>query len=225
MDRHPPPVKPARAYDATGRRARAERTRTALLDAALARFLAQGYAATTVESIADDVRVSVATIYKGYGGKTGLVRALCERALAGEGPVPAERRSDDLQAAERDPRRVIEGWGHLIAEVAPRIAPILLLVRAAAATDPDAADLAAELDSNRLDRMAHNARALARSGRLRPGLTRRDVRDVLWLYSAPELYELLVRRRRWSHARLARFVTDAMTHALLPDGPEPGPPA
>lgn len=212
-----PPVKTTRTYDATKRRAQAERTRAAVLDAALARFLTDGYAGTTIESIAADATVSVATIYKRYGGKTGLVRTLCERALAGEGPVPAEARSDHLQATERDPRRIIEGWGHLVAEVAPRVAPILLVLRDAAATETDAAVLARELDENRLTRMTHNATALLRTGRLRPQLTEHDVSDILWLYSAPELYELLVRRRHWTHQQLARFVTDAMTNALLLD--------
>ena len=79
-----------------------------------------------------------ATIYKTYGGKPGLVRALCERALGGVGPVPAEQRSDALQAGETDPRKVIEGWGRLTTEVAPRIAPLLLLLRDAADGDPAA---------------------------------------------------------------------------------------
>ena len=216
MGRSTPPVKTARTYDTTKRRAQAERTRTAVLDAALARFLTGGYAGTTIESIAADATVSVATIYKRYRGKTGLVRALCERALAGVGPVPAEQRSDDLQATEHDPRTIIEGWGHLVAEIAPRVAPILLLLRDAAATDTEAAVLASELDDNRLARMTHNAAALLRTRRLRPQLTQHDVRDILWLYSAPELYELLVQRRHWTHQQLARFVTDAMANALLP---------
>ena len=214
MDRPTPPVKATRTYDATSRRAGAERTRTAVLDAALVGFLASGYAATTIESIAADARVSVATVDKRYGSKTGLVRALCERALAGAGPVPAEQRSDELQAAEHDPRRIIEGWGRLVAEVAPRIAPILLLVRDAAATDTGAAVLAAELDDDRLDRMTHNAAALVRTGGLRPQLDVRGVRDVLWLYSAPELYELLVTRRHWSHQRFARFHSGERSAAL-----------
>ena len=39
--------------------------------------------------------------------------------------------------------------------------------------------------------------------------------DVLWTYSAAELYELLVLRRRWSVKRYAAFAVDAMCAALL----------
>jgi AcrR family transcriptional regulator len=215
VDPASPSVKPRRAYDTSARRERARITHEALLDAALARFLDQGYAATTVESIALDAGVSDATIYKSYGGKPGLVRALCERALAGAGPTPAEQRSDALKQREPDPRKVIEGWGRLTAEVAPRVAPILLLLRDAGGADAVAADLYDELDTNRLARMTENARALVDGGHLRAGLRLRDVRDVLWLYSSPELFDLLVRRRRWSVRRYSEFLAAAMIDALL----------
>lgn len=210
-----PSVKGKRSYDASRRRERARRTHAALLDAALTRFLDQGYASTTIELIAREADVSEATIYKTYGGKPGIVRALCERALAGEGPIPAERRSDAMKDNEPDPRNVIEGWGRLAAEVAPRVAPILLLLRDAATGDPVAAKLHDELDGNRLARMAGNARSLADGGHLRLGVSLRDARDVLWLYSSPELFDLLVRRRHWSIRKYSRFVTDAMIDALL----------
>jgi AcrR family transcriptional regulator len=113
-----------RRYDATGRRAQAERSRASVIDAARDLFLAQGYAATTIASISARAGVSVETIYKAFGGKPGLVRAICAQALAGTGPVPAEQRSDDLQRIETDPRAVIRGWGALSVEVAPRIVPL-----------------------------------------------------------------------------------------------------
>ncbi|MEO5843099.1 MAG: helix-turn-helix domain-containing protein [Acidimicrobiales bacterium] len=203
-----------RPYDATGRQDRARQQHLAALDTARAFFLENGYAATTVESIAHATGVSVATIYKTYGGKAGLVRALCQSALEGAGAVPAEERSNALRAVN-DPRQVIGGWGRLVGEVSPRISPLLLLLRIAAQTDPDAASLHEELDAARLARMTDNARYLARSGHLRAGVTMRDARDVLWFSTAPELYDLLVTRRRWSVAKYSHFVTDMITGALL----------
>jgi hypothetical protein len=143
------------------------------------------------------------------------VRALCQRALAGAGPTPAEVRSDSLKLSEGDPRKLIEGWGRLSAEVAPRVAPILLLLRDAAGADAVAADLYNELDGNRLARMTDNARTLVGGGQLRGGLRLRDVRDVLWLYSSPELFDLLVRRRGWGVRRYSEFIAAAMIAALL----------
>jgi len=206
--------KDRRAYDASRRQERARQQREAALEHARRLFLDQGYVATTVESIAQAAGVSAATVYKTYGGKASLVRELCERALAGEGPVPAETRSDALRAAT-DARAVIDGWGTLAAEVSPRISPLLLLLRTAGETDGEAAALHAELDDARLARMADNARYLVDGGHLRSGVTADEARDVLWLCTSPELYELLVARRGWSPARFGAFAADAIAGALL----------
>jgi AcrR family transcriptional regulator len=206
--------KSQRTYDTSRRQERARELRETALERARELFLEQGYAATTVESIAQAAGVSAATVYKTYGGKAGLVRDLCARALAGVGPIPAEQRSDALRVAD-DPRTVIEGWGALVAEVSPRVSPLLLLLRAAAESDPDAAALYTELDQARLDRMADNARHLTRRGHLRPGITVSQARDVLWLCSSPELYELLVQRRGWTPRQLGAFTVDTITGTLL----------
>ena len=205
-------VKGVRRYDASRRQGRAREAHAATLDAARELFLAQGYAATTVESIADGAGVSAATVYKSYGGKGGLLRELCHRALAGRGPIPAEQRSNALRTAP-DPRQVIEGWGKLTTEVAPRIAPLLLLLRDAARADPEAGALYDELDAERLARMADNARYLASTGQLRVGAT--EARDLMWLCTSPELYDLFINRRRWSVPKYSRFIVDTVTHTLL----------
>jgi len=106
---------------------------------------------------------------RAFGGKPGLVRAIRVQALEGEGPVPAEQRSDAVHARETDGRKIIETWGALTAEVAPKVAPILLLMRAAAATEPEGKALLEEMDADRLRRMSHNARRLRDGGHLRRG--------------------------------------------------------
>ena len=210
------PVKRKRAYDSTRRSEQARQTRDAIVDSARRMFLRDGFAPTTIAAIAADVTVSPDTIYKTFGGKAGLVRAICERALLGTGPIPAETRSDALQADEPDPRKIIRGWGALTIEVAPRGAPILLLVRAAGASDPEMAALYTEMGAQRLVRMTHNARNLDAAGPLRAGLTVEHAGEILWTYSSPELFELLVLNRRWPLDRYAAFISDAMIAALLP---------
>jgi len=209
-----PSTRKTRAYDVTGRQERARRQHEATLDVARDRFLAGGYLATTVESIAEAAPVSPATIYKTYGGKAGLIRELCRRALEGTGPVPAHVRSNALRETA-DPRVVIAGWARLLIEVSPRLSPLLLLLRTAAETDEDAAALHDEQDRDRLARMRDNARFLVQAGHLRGDVTAAEARDVLWLCSSPELYELLIVRRRWPLRRFERFVVETMTAALL----------
>jgi AcrR family transcriptional regulator len=218
------PVKPQRRYDASRRRDQARRRRDLITDTAQRLFLRDGYGPTTVAAIAGQCGVSADTIYKSFGGKPGLVRAIYERALEGEGPVPAERRSDAIQAHERDPRTIIQAWGTFVTEIAPRAAPILLLVRAAGPADAEIRSLLAELDDQRLRRMTDNARRLHDAGHLRRGVTLAYAADVLWTYSSAELYELLVLRRGMPLGQYGRFVTNAMTDALLPGEPPDTPP-
>jgi AcrR family transcriptional regulator len=214
-------VKSRRRYDSPRRAEQARQTRAAVTSAAQRLFLRDGFAATTIAAIAAEAGVSAETIYKAFSGKPGLVRAICEQALAGEGPVPAETRSDDLQASEPDPRKIIRGWGRLSAEIAPRVSPILLLLRAAALTDPQMAILRGEIEAGRLTRMIRNARTLADGGHLRAGMTTKHAGEIMWTYSSPDLYELLVVTRRWPPQEYGTFIADAMIAALLP----PQPPA
>jgi AcrR family transcriptional regulator len=188
----------------------------AVLETAERLFLSNGYSETTIAVIAQVADVSAETIYKTFGGKRGLVRAIWDRGLEGSGPIPAERRSDAMQMLEADPRKVIENWGNLSAEVAPQAAPILLLLRTAAATDSEMATLLHEVDHARLTRMERNARRLYDRGDIRGDVTLEQARDIMWTYSSPELYELLVIRRGWALERYSRFIAEGMIAALLP---------
>lgn len=204
-----------RRYDSSGRQTQARRSREAVLDAAQRQFLAAGYAATTLAAIAKEAGVSVETIYKSFGGKSGLVRAIYERGLSGRGPVAAYQRSDEMREREIDPAVIMRNWGVLTAEVSSVVTPIRLLIRSAAGTDPEMSALLEDSDKDRLDRAHHHARFLADRGFLREGITLDKATDVLWTCSSVELYELLVLKRDWSAAEFAEFIADFMIAGLL----------
>ena len=153
-------VKGTRRYESPDREAQARRTQAAVIEAAARQFLSMGYAGTTISAIADEAGVSVATIYKSFGSKPGLVRAIYDHRLRGRGPVTAYQRSEEMRMQERDPRAIMRSWGMLAAEVGTEVTPILLLLRSAAATDLDAAALLEEISEHRLKRMRYLARFL-----------------------------------------------------------------
>ncbi len=215
MERHTPNVKPKRAYDASRRQEQARQNHTRVIETAERLFLRDGYASATVVGIAAAAGVSVDTIYKSFGGKPGLIRAIRDRALAGQRPVVAEQRSDEIQSRETDPRAIINAWGEFVAELSPRASPILLLIRDVAANDDEVRALRDEMEADRLKRMTQNARRLRDAGHLRPEITLPHAADVLWTYSSPELYELLVLRRKWSLSRYGTFVAESIAAALL----------
>ncbi len=209
-------VKPVRRYDSRGRRAQSRRTRARVLGAAQRLFLTDGYAGTTIAAIALKAGVSSETVYKAFGNKPGVVRAIHSRALAGEGRIRTARQSDEMRARESDPRTIIHNWGTFATQVMPRVAPILLLVRSAAASAPDLAALWEELEDQRLERMTENARHLLDRGHLREGCTLEEARDVLWAYTSPELYERLVLRQGWLIDRYGRFISAGIIATILP---------
>lgn len=217
MNPDPGPVKAPRRYDSSGRRDRARRAQTHVLEVAQRVFLRDGYASTTVAAIATAAGVSAETIYKTFGGKPGMIRAIQRTGLAGAGPVPAPDRSDEMSARDIEPRAILRHWATLHTEVMPRVAPITLLVRSAAATDPEMAALLDEINDQRLHRMHHNAQRLADPGHLRAGLTTEQACDVMFAYTAPELYEILVSRQGWSIDQYADFIFRGLTAELIED--------
>ena len=216
MEQKSAAVNTRRRYDSSGRRERARQTRDQITGIAREMFLVDGYADTTIAAIAAAAHVSVETIYKGFGGKPGLVRAIIDKGLAGEGPVPAEQRSDHIRDTEPDPQKILAAWGAFTAELGPRVMPVLLLARDAAVGDPEVAATLEEISAARLERMTVNARGLAKAGHLRPGITVEHAADIMWAINSPELYELLVIRRGWTAKRYGQFIAQSLAGALLP---------
>src|SRR5580765_5811856 len=103
-------TKVKRSYDASRRQEAARRTRARILDVARERILADGYAATTLASIAGEAEVSVETINKGFRNKAGLLKAMFDVAVAGDDEPVAmpDRPFVAVIQAERLGRRKLE---------------------------------------------------------------------------------------------------------------------
>lgn len=205
-----------RTYDASARQERAARNREAVLDAAKDLLFRSGYAGTTITAVAKAAGVSPESVYKYFGGKAGLVRGIYERGLLGSESVPAELRSDAAQLEERDPLRLMETWGHLVAEVLVQGAPVWILMRDAAAAGHTELTLQLEqIREEKYRRMRANARRLLQSGHAKASLTEQQAADIMWFYSSPELYEVLVVQRGWNPSQLAAFVSTGLASQLL----------
>lgn len=207
--------RPPRRYDSTRRREQAQHNRQAVLAAARRRFLAQGFAATTIAEIARDAGVSVETVYKAFSTKAGVLKALFDVSVAGDDePIPMVER-DVIQnvAKAPDAAEKLELYAKHLAASMPRSAPVQLLARDGAAVSPDAAEVWKQVRDETLTGMTMFASDLARTGQLR--VSAGQARDILWTYHAPELYELLVLERGWSVTRYGKFVAQAWADALL----------
>ena len=73
-----------RAYSSVRRQAQARETRQSILDAALELFVASGYAARSIQAIAERAAVAVQTVYAVFGTKRELLRQLIESTITGD---------------------------------------------------------------------------------------------------------------------------------------------
>src|SRR5262252_6742898 len=140
-----------RWYDSIRRQAQAAQTREDILRAAREAFLQRGYAGTTLATVASDAGVVVETIYRAFGGKAGLFKAVVEAAVAGGsararvpvGQRPAVRAVID----ETDPRRQLEGYAATQPGIHTRMGPLMRVLAGAAATDPELAEVLREMEN------------------------------------------------------------------------------
>jgi AcrR family transcriptional regulator len=206
-----------RSYDASGRREQARARRRAVVVAAKELFERDGFRLTTITAVAERAGVSAESIYKGFGTKAALAKAVFDFVIAGDDePLPVWRRSEaDAIRAEPDVRRKILRYTRGLAERQQRSARVQLLIRDGGHTDESLVALWQQLLAERLTGMTMLGRHLIESGQLREGIELDEVRDVLWTCTAVELYELLVLERGWPLDRYADWIGQAIVAALV----------
>jgi AcrR family transcriptional regulator len=206
-----------RGYDATGRRNRSAETRQRILKAARDLILANGYRATTIAAIAAEARVNIDTVYELVGRKPVLLRELIEQAISGADHAVAAEQRDYVQAikAEPDPARKLAIYAGAIRRIQERMAPLVLAVRDAASTEPEAEAVWQEISERRATNMRLLIRDIRDAGGLRTGLSVNEAADVVWALNSSELYLLLTTERGWSPRRFERWLADAWCQLLL----------
>jgi AcrR family transcriptional regulator len=208
---------PTRRYVSEVREEQARRTRRAVVTAARELFLARGYAATTIDAIAEAAHVSRRTVFNAVGGKVALLKLALDWAIVGDDePVAlADRPAVKAIQAERDPRRAVALWVNMVVDIAARVTPIGEVLYAAADGDPEAAELLAKEAQSRM----YGARAfvghLASLDGLAEGVSEQQAADLCWTVNDGHLYSLLVTQRGWTTDALARWLSDSLAATLL----------
>ena len=150
-----------------------------ILDAALRLFVAHGYAATTIQTIADEAGVAVQTVYAAFGNKRELMRQLIEATITGDDDPPpvTEGAESRAIAAEPDARRRAQLDAALSRTIVQRVAPLVRVAEEAAASDPELAATMETIKAARRREMLDSATLLAgpEGLRLEPGGGRGDV--------------------------------------------------
>jgi len=213
-----PTSQPPKRYASQVRDEQARRTRRAIVTAAHDLFLGQGYAATTIDAIAEAAHVSRRTVFNSVGGKMALLKLAWDWAIVGDDePVPlAERPEIKAILAESDPRKALILWVQTVTDVTARTTPVGEVLIAAADIEPVAAQLLAEASRNRMVGATAFIRFLASLDGLAAGITEERAAELCWALTDGHLYRLLVAQRSWSTADFNRWLSDSLAAALLP---------
>lgn len=197
--------------------ARTRLARAAVVGAARTLFLDRGYGATTIEAISDSSGVPAATVYRLFGSKLGILKALLDVSIAGDDDrTPLEERPNVRELlADPDPASQLSGFVAIARGIMSRTEPVYRILVSAADSDPDAAALLARQTRQRQHGQGGIARQLARAGALRPGLRERAAADIIHALMSPEVYRLLVRDRGWSADRYEQWLTGVLIDQLL----------
>ena len=207
-----------RSYDASGRREQARARRLAVVLAARELFERDGFRLTTIAAIAAHAGVSAESIYKGFGTKATLAKAVFDVVIAGDSePVPvADRPAVKAIRDEPDVRRKISLYVGGLAQRQARSAKVQILIRDGRHVDDSLAPIWATLNEEGLIGMTMLGRHLFDSGQLRDGIDLDEVRDVLWNYLSIDTYERLVLSQGWPLERYSHWLAHAIASAICP---------
>ncbi len=198
---------------------KARRTRMRMLDAAGRLFTARGWAGTTIDEIARTAEVGVQTVYFTFGNKRALLKELLDTAVAGDAdPVATLDRPWARELlAEPDPATQLRLQVAGARRILERAAPVLEVVRGAAAAEPELAELWRTNLRQRHAVQLHFAQALEAKtpDGLRDGHDAASAADIAMTLLGPETYALLVTDRHWTPDRWQQWAADSLARQLL----------
>lgn len=193
-------------------------TRRRIAEAAYRLFAEQGYAATTMEAIAQTAGVAVQTVYFTFHTKADvLIEALkIAGGAAGEASqVSAREWFRDVALAPNGARRLALICEHGI-DIYRRLAPMLRAVSAAASVDPDVNEAWRGLVEARRNGMRQIMRTMAEHGELRPGVDEQLATDLLFGLQRPELFLAFTVECGWSTETFKAWTYATLCRQLLP---------
>ncbi|MCY0937274.1 TetR/AcrR family transcriptional regulator [Streptomyces sp. H34-S4] len=207
-----PSSTPRRSYDSERRQQAAERNRAAVLTACRELLFRDGYQATTVRAVAERAGVSPETVYKAFGGKPGLVKALWDVTLAGDDdPVPMGERPQLRAVWEtRDAHAKLGLYAAFVRGVHERLAALFTLLTQAG---PDVGRVLALSEEERMTGVTAFVGHLADTGALPADTDTARLADSYWALTGPHLFIQLTTGRGWHAGAYEDWLTGMLASA------------
>ncbi|SBU93956.1 transcriptional regulator, TetR family [Streptomyces sp. MnatMP-M77] len=144
--------------------------------------------------------MAVQTVYFVFRNKRALFKEVVDTSIAGDVEPVATMDRDWFRAACAEPTGAAQLRAHVggVREILGRVAPIMPLIAAAAATDPEIAAQWPPGPDPRYTVQHAAAKALTSKPDARPDVDTDRAADLLYGLLSPELYLVFVRDRGWS---------------------------
>jgi AcrR family transcriptional regulator len=179
--------------------ARSRRTRAAVLEAAHAILVDDGFEGLTMTAVAERAGVTRRGLYMHFASRAELVGALFDHVAAAEG---LEGSLAEVWAGP-DAVGALERWAAHLARYHPRLLAVDRALQRVWRHDEDAAAHRRRVVAEQLSNCRRLAGLLAAEGRLAPGWTAGTAADMLYALISSDVVEALLEDRRWSRRRLA----------------------
>ena len=162
-----------------------------------------------MREVASDAGVAIETLYGYFPSKRALFQAAVDIALVGDAaPVAVADRPEFAAIGRGSHTDRTAAAARLLASVFGRSAPLIKVIREAAANDGDIADM---LRGAR-ERQRQDVRAAIEL------ITGREAtvaeRDGLWAVTSPEIYLLLVEESGWTPDQYEAWMAETLAHLI-----------
>jgi len=186
-------------------------------------LFADGYRAATIRAVADRAGVSAETIYKAFGGKPGLIKALWDVTLAGDDePVAMGERAQLREVwATVDPETKMLRYAGFVRGVHGRLARLAAFL---AQAGPEAAAVLEAAERERRTPVAAFVDHLADNRMLGPGADRVRVADAFWALTSTTLYTQLIETAGWDGAAYEGWLAGMLATSARGTAPPPTTP-
>ncbi len=188
-----------------------------MIESAAQLFIADGYAATTVEQVASEAGVAVQTVYYTFGTKGQLLSEAVEFTAAGtHDPAPVSERGWMAEAlgASSSARALAIAVDHG-SDIYNRAAPLWPTVNAAAATDLAVARYWEGVSKGRREGMRRLVAHLSDLGALAGELDVDAGTDIMFAINSHATFQALVVEAGWTLSTFKRWLYSVLAQQLL----------
>lgn len=210
------------AYDNSQRALAAATTRAQVLAAAHELFVSMGFAGTTIRTVADSAGVSQETVYKSFGSKAALLKAVYDAALAGDTEqVPLAARPEALAVlAAATPEASVQAYAELARLISGRTDPLVRVLLRSRGSDRALDAFATTTDRERLTGARHFVSHWHAKDWLCADLTVDRAAEIVWALNSPEPRWLLL-DQGWTQSEFTRWLAETLRRAVLDCSPAP----